>query len=556
MKPRLFLPAIASGLLLWTAFFPLNLGPVSFVALAPWLTLVRAPASNRRRYFATYLGGLVFFLAAVQWMRVAHPMMYFSWIGLSLACAVSWVLALWLIRRLDSIGFVPLALSVPLVWVALEFTRAHFPTGYPFLASVGLYQMIGFGWYFLGYTMHDLLPLIQIADLGGVYTVSFLVAAVNGLAAEWLLRSGRVRTWLHWTPDVSAPTLRRLIPSSITVAALFGGAIFYGLMKLDHEPFEDGPRVALLQGSVPQDVKNEKGDLLGDTYYALYEQAANATPKPDLVVWPETCCPYAWYQPERGSKWEQADAQFLVEARVYLGGLYKEHRPITTLYGLNGMVWENDRVWKYNTAVLLGPGREFVGRYDKMHLVPFGEYVPLRETLPFLSVFTPYENDYSCKPGSEWTKFPLVTQDGRQFTFGCLICYEDSDPYLARHYASPDQPVNFLVNISNDGWFRGTEEHEQHLATCRFRAVETRRSVVRAVNMGISAVIDPDGRVIETQGDSWSRSKQVEGVILAVVPIDGRLSWYARTGDWLPGLCWTLIAVGLLWARWKRKPAA
>src|SRR5439155_9385034 len=124
---------------------------------------------------------------------------------------------LWLLRRLDRLN-VPLALSVPVVWVGMEYLRAHFPTGYPVLKSVGMYQMVGFGWYFLGYTQHAFLPLIQIADLGGVYAVSFLVAAVNGAAADWLLRSKAVRSWLRWetaaSPGLSA------IPATTGVAAL------------------------------------------------------------------------------------------------------------------------------------------------------------------------------------------------------------------------------------------------------------------------------------------------------------------------------------------------
>src|SRR5204863_6152064 len=163
----------------------------------------------------------------------------------------------------------------------------------------------------------------------------------------------------------------------------------------------------------------------------------------------------------------------------------------------------------------------------KMHLVPFGEYVPLGETFPFLQAFTPYKGDYSCKPGEHYTRFPLQFGE-KKYTFGCIICYEDSDPYIARQYVRSD-PVSFLVNISNDGWFRGTEEHEQHLAICRFRAVECRRSIVRAVNMGISAIIDPDGGVL-LPGDSWAKSKRMEGTVTDKVKIDTRTSFYAQTG--------------------------
>jgi apolipoprotein N-acyltransferase len=134
-----------------------------------------------------------------------------------------------------------------------------------------------------------------------------------------------------------------------------------------------------------------------------------------------------------------------------------------------------------------------------------------------------------------------------------LICYEDSVAALARQYVrqSPDgPPVDFLINISNDGWFNGTSEHEEHLAVCRFRAVECRRTVVRAVNMGISAVIDGNGAVVALPGPSWAESKKVAGVVVADVPLDNRTSLYARWGDWLPCCCWAVVGLALLpWPR-------
>ena len=277
-RPRVFLPAVLSGLLLWAAFFPLDLGPVGFVALVPWLTLVRAPVSARRRYLAAYLGGLTFFGVALNWLPVAHPMMYLSWAFLALMCPCYWALGLWLIRRLDRLR-VPLAVSVPAVWVALEYTRAHFPTGFPFMGHVGMYQLIGFGWYFLGYTQHAFLPLIQVADLGGVYAVSAVVGAVNGLAADWLTRSATVRSWLGWEGPTKTPppiplprggrgdqTIGFVPPppagegdrgwgpvfSTSALAVLFAAALTYGFLRLDHPGFRAGPRVAALQGASPR----------------------------------------------------------------------------------------------------------------------------------------------------------------------------------------------------------------------------------------------------------------------------------------------------------------
>ncbi len=548
--PLVFLPAAISGIVLWMAFFPVNLGFLAFGALVPWLSLVRVKASRRRRYLAAYLGGFTFFVLATQWVRVAHPMMYASWIGLALVLPLFWVVGLDLIRRLDRFE-IPLWLSVPVVWVALEYARMHFPTGYPFLKPLHLYQMIGFGWYFLGYSQHAFLPLIQIADVGGVYGVSFLVAACNGLLAEWAFRSVAVQRWLRWgepVPALRAPTLRSLRIGTAAVLVFLLGSLGYGFWALSHPAFSPGPRVAAIQGSVPQAEKNLKGQSLAKTYAGLHLQAMKLEPPADLIVWPETCFADDWF--------EIADDTVPSEefARIASKSLknFSEFRPGSpVLLGLNAYEWQANREWRYNSALLLDTLGRKVGRYDKMHLVPFGEYVPLKETFPFMSTFTPYKWDYSCRPGESWTRFPL-TSSNRDYTFGCLICYEDSDPYLARQYVT-EQPVDFLVNISNDGWFDGTEEHEQHLAICRFRAIEARRPIVRSVNMGISAVIDSDGRVVALPGESWGGSKKMEGIVSAIVPIDTRPSWYARIGDWLPAACWMAIALGCVLAQFRTR---
>jgi apolipoprotein N-acyltransferase len=217
------------------------------------------------------------------------------------------------------------------------------------------------------------------------------------------------------------------------------------------------------------------------------------------------------------------------------------------------------------------------GRYDKIHRVLFGEYVPLRDWLPWMDWFAPYDYDYSVSPGEHLTRFPVsAAAAARPYRFGVIICFEDTDPYLARQYVRSkggEPAVDFLLNISNDGWFDGTSEHEEHLAICRFRAVECRRAVARAVNMGVSAVIDGSGRVLEPAsvqhlggvqlweagggrlvafpGPRWARYKKVSALLTAVIPIDRRTSLYAAWGDWLPWGCWLVLGLGLLraWAR-------
>src|SRR5262245_28435409 len=177
-KPHPALACLAApfltSALLWLSYFPVGQGWLAWVALVPWLMLVRAGLPNRLRYLLAWISGLAFFVPALSWMRVAHDTMFYSWLGLALYCSWYFPLALWLFRRLDRRTGLPLTLTVPVVWTALEFVRGSFAGG--------------FAWYLLGQSQHGFLPLIQVADLAGVEVVTFLVAAVNGLLAEVVAR--------------------------------------------------------------------------------------------------------------------------------------------------------------------------------------------------------------------------------------------------------------------------------------------------------------------------------------------------------------------------------
>jgi apolipoprotein N-acyltransferase len=334
--------------------------------------------------------------------------------------------------------------------------------------------------------------------------------------------------------------------------ALLLGSLGYGAYRLGHAPFADGPVVAAIQGNIGQDDKTYDATGLLQSYSALHLKAIQYDPQkrqfygpsPDLVVWPETCCPTDWCDLAPGVRAADAPDGFQ-RKRTFSRGAPLALQELAAREGADPKVALPSDPVLYRSV--------FAGRYDKMHLVPFGEYVPLGEWLPFMRRFTPYEQGYECKPGEHWTRFKLTARDGRKFTFGCLICYEDSDPYLARQYVA-SEPVDFLVNISNDGWFKGTEEHEQHLAICRFRAVEARRAVVRGVNMGVSGLIDPDGRVTALPNPEWSKSKKVDAVVTATVPVDARAPLYARLGDWVPAGCWLAALLGAGVGR-VRRPA-
>jgi apolipoprotein N-acyltransferase len=508
---------LLSSLLLWLAYFPVNCGPFGWIALVPLLLLGRLVVSRKLRYLSAWLSGLAFFVPAVSWMRVGDPMMYYAWLALALYLSIYFPLAMFLIRRLDRVASLPLCASAPIVWTAMELARAWMLGGLP--------------WYFLGQTQHNVLSMIQIADLGGVYAVSFLVVAVNGLVADAL--TGQRQS-----------IGRNSVVLLVLLALTFG----YGTWRLSQDQFAEGPKVALLQGNIPQEVKDEAvapdggnaANRMMREYVALMNEAMPS--KPDLAIWPETSFPGGHVFPAAGVA--AIDLQLwskrIDDSKSSLAAAGTAWQTPVLLGVITADVGPGEQYRQFNSAVLVAPDGVVRERYNKVHRVPFGEYVPLVETFPWLKNFTPYDGlDYTVAAGTHMARFELPIP-ARTYRFGVLICYEDSEAGLACSYVVAD-PVDFLVNISNDGWFKGTQEHEQHLAVSRFRAVECRRSLVRAVNMGVSAVIDPNGRVTHTPGPTWAASKAIAAVVIANVPIDNRWSFYAWAGDWLPLGCWFII---------------
>jgi apolipoprotein N-acyltransferase len=565
---RVFLAALASAGLLWLSYFPLAWGWLGWVALVPLLALVRATASRRRIGLAAWVAGLAFYWPVLQWIRVADDRMYATWAALAMYCSFYVPIGIGLVRLLDRRTRLPLVVTFPAVWTGLEYVRAHALTGFP--------------WYFLGHTQHAFLALTQVADLGGAYAVTVLVAAVNVLFFEWLCRAAWFRRLLVLPQPVS--DRRPLLVQSAAVLVVLAAVLAYGAWRLEQNDFAEGPVVALIQSNLDQRVKIAASAVPGADAATtmvrhntrLTDYACSQPRRPDLIVWPETSVPDDWVEISP----QLSDAQVPSPLRSEEAETQKQARGVAkrwkthALLGVNGKVLGPDeRVRRYNSAALIMPDGRQCSRYDKMHRVPFGEYVPLRDWMPWMDQFAPYDYDYSVQIGEQFTRFALGN-----YHFGVVICYEDTDPYLARQYVDPgvnEPKVDFLLNISNDGWFNGTSEHEEHLAICRFRAIECRRAVARSVNMGISGVIDGNGRVrVPEQGylvkldatgrgwhwkglpdepfagdtlpmSEWPGFKKTAGVLLTTIPIDSRSSLYARWGDWLPLGCWLLVGLSL-----------
>lgn len=528
-RPPLVL-ALASAIVLWTCFPPAQWSWLAWGALVPLLLLVRSPRSRRAVYFSAWAGGFAFWLLAIQWVRLTDDDAWFAWLVMAAALSVWWPGFL-LVTRMAVRGLrLPLMVAAPAVWVGLEYVRAHVFTG--------------FAWYYVAHTQHKSLALIQMADVTGALGVSFLIVLVNAWIVDLLTLPLFVRG-ADQRARLSGPQLARAVVVAVALAATIG----YGTYRVASARFHDGPRLALLQSDIIQRLKmGRDSDALLMTYQRLIEQALRGEPKPDLIVWPETSYPKPFVRRDPalspGAFASQAaaidpdrDAAFWTDWEAWSLALlhrWTDSSGVPMLVGTLTYDFDPSGFSKYNTAVLFEPRQRTLQRYAKIHLVPFGEYIPFIETLPWLTRLTPYQGATvpSLAFGQVASRFTLG-----KYRFATAICFEDTIPQAVRRFfqrrdraSAPD----VVINLSNDGWFRGSSELDMHLGISAFRAVENRVPIARSVNTGMSALIDGNGRILECLPTCTS------GVLSAVIPLDGRDSLYSMWGDWFGIACLTL----------------
>ena len=439
---------LSAGLLV-LAFPAFDLWPLAFLALVPLLAAT-ARARPLRAFAAGALSGTAFALVHLWGLTVA--MAEFGGIARPLVAVLLLLLAAYVGVYVGaftagwawSARLPPLArlLFAAALWTALEYLRAHLLTGFP--------------WAFLAYTQYRNIPLIQMAAWTGMYGVSFLVALANVALTLLILHR---RAWA---------TVARV--AAVGLAA-FGVAL--GLPPLAHRPPE-GPalRVAVVQGNIPQDVKWRPAWRLRtiETYRRLTVEAARTAPA--LIVWPETALPFLLTRDEGAREW--------------LGRLAAEARTFVLVGAPDVSVASPTRYT--NSAFLVAPDGRIAGRYDKVHLVPFGEYVPLRRLFFFMDKLAQGAVG-NFLPGEEQA---VLASPG--FHVGATISYEIYFPNEVRQFIL--RGAQFLANITNDAWYGRTAAPYQHLAMAVFRAVENRAYLVRAANTGVSAIIAPDGRIV------------------------------------------------------------
>lgn len=517
------LMGVLSGLLLWAAFPPLRLSPLTVAAVAVLAIASVRAKSQLATAFAGLAGGTLFGLLSVWWLAIAHPTGYIGWVGLSLYLGVYWSITGLLIRSSSALLPALLPLSVAVVWVGMEFVRS--------------WMLGGFPWFYLAHPFYRWPLLIQGCAVLGTYGLSLLIAWTGGLAAFLALRPiplRSIRTAMH----------------VVALGVIWIAWLVYGHMALRtaDSSLTQGPRLLLIQTNVPQSLR-ERTDQTEELHARfLHLAGTSGTMEADLVVWPETTWRHIWPEIDPALTDEQArriighDVETLraIAARVRhdLTMLARSSRAPVVM-GLNMLYIGPDGSRLYNSALVLTPRGPEYPPYHKIHLLPFGEYVPLEDWLPVLRIFSPNtQSGGSLTPGDEPVVFEIAG-----CRLGPLICFEDTVPALARR-AVRDLGADVLLNLTNDGWFGRSPEHEVHLAAALFRSVECRRTLVRAVNTGISAVIDPYGRIIAVAGGSIENAVWREDLVAASVPLTEEMSPYCRwVGDSPGWLCQWLILV-------------
>ncbi|MGR3319960.1 MAG: apolipoprotein N-acyltransferase [Candidatus Anammoxibacter sp.] len=525
-------PIILSSftILFLTLSFPIiDQGYMIWFALAPWLVLLK---KNSRPVLSSLFVGSLFFLINLAWLRhVTYP----AWILLSAYSMCYFVLfglcTSFIVKRCR----LPLTIIAPFLWVSLEYVRSFLLTGFP--------------WLFLGHTQYQYLPIIQISDITGLYGISFLVVLVNAGIAECVTLPD-----LHSTSNYKQQRISRYLLNIAFPVVLLIIVTIYGFFCLKRNVPENGNslNVSVVQGNILQSVKNNPDEIQQidnlQRYVNLSLLTADEPEKVDLIIWPETMAPGILnIDPTLTGRNIDMVSQLSIQNLAYM---------LDTCLLIGGTAIEinkNEQTF-YNSAFFYDEKGAIVDRYDKIHLVPFGEYTPLRRYFPFLARLVPYEVDLSH--GKERVIFERHKTEGQRpkskdkrqktedrrpeiggYRFGVLICYEDTMPNLVRKFAN--EGVDFMVNITNDGWFRKSAELDQHLAIMVFRAIENRTTIIRAANTGISAFIDSNGVIYDRLQNDHGEYKEIDGVLTNKVTInkESAKSWYTENGDIFAFFC-------------------
>lgn len=489
--------ASASGLLLTASFPKFGISWLAWFALVPLLISLR-DVSSKSGFQLGFLAGSIHYLTLVYWL--IHTMQSYGHLPLVLAVTVLLLLSFYLAVFIALFSAVlvrtapkPIAcfFMIPVLWVMFEYVRSFLFSGFP--------------WELLGYSQYNRLTIIQASDILGVYGISFLIALSNAAIFLGFLFLAR-KIWLQ-----AAITKQQMIGITAMFTIIVALFWFYGNGRIravdDWVIKSPSVRVSIIQGNIDQTKKWNPAfqKITTEKYINLSLSARDQNP--DLVVWPETATPFYFLYNTRLTG--------MVKRGVKLAGT-------SFLIGSPSFTSEGNILGYYNSAYLLNPDGRVTGKYDKAHLVPFGEYVPFKKWVPFLGKIV--ENVGDFKPGR---KGDTIRWGKRRL--GVQICFEVIFPKLSR--AMVQNGANLLVNITNDAWFGRTSAPYQHFSMAVFRAVENKRSLIRSANTGFSGFIDPVGRIIS------KTPLYTEAVSTQSVPVINQTTFYTRFGDLFAMAC-------------------
>jgi len=543
------LPLAVSALMLTVIQPPVSWAFLAWVSWVPFILACSPGDKPRRIVILSYIFSLCYWLGNLYWLI---PVTIIGWIVFCLYTALFWPI-LALCFRFCRAKKIPLFLASAILIVAIERMQGFF--------------LGGFFWRFLAHSQYQNIELIQIADIFGADGVSFLIAMVNGLLAELIIDPLLVFA-REQRGQKNIFKITHLLKVAIVCAAVVA-TITYGKWRIGQEDeyVQPGPLVASLQSNVPQSVKRtfKSGEELFNGLMEHSKESAQAGA--ELIIWPETMVQAIldtniWPLFNSAEAFETIDKALKKHAKDTAFVLVGAYGGQVKQYGSENYLARYNSAFFYRTD-----GQKDSKRYDKIHLVPFGEFLPFKRKCQwlynFLMKFTPYNYDYSLDAGSEYTVFEMAGKDeqARTYKFGVMICYEDTVPEIAKRFALDNygsKRLDWLVNISNDGWFvrfkddkvLPSNELAQHVATCVFRAVENRLPVVRSVNTGISCVIDSSGRIRNgflagTLPPPAIARTGMQGWFLDRVHTDRRITFFSKYGQWL-GFCCQLCLLLLI----------
>ena len=487
--------------LCWVAVAPLLLAvlharPPDRLQLQEGIKLL--PAKPLQAFVLAYACGILWYAGTCYW--IMPTMQKFGGLSVFSALGILFLFCLYLGLFHGAFGLVVSLLAggdqysrralllAPAVWVAIELARA---------------RISGFPWDLLGITQVDNIPLARIARLTGVYGLSFEIMVVNtAMAAAFLVRRQQKKQ-LALVTIIAAGVLQ------------VGRLINPAPVPTDHTALLVQQNIPILEGA---DWTKEyfEGTLRDLTTISL--APLQTGPHPDLIVWPESPAPF--YTTDPTFRESITNVARLDRTWVLTGSLGVD----------NATHMERSGSEVHNSAALIGPDGTWVSRYDKVHLVPFGEYVPFRRWFSFASGLTEQVGDFSRGT----SRAPLQAGDAK---LGVFICYESVFPNDVRQFANKGAQV--FVNVSNDGWYGDSGAYAQHLKQARMRAVENARWFLRDTNTGVTAVIDPYGRIVA------QISRKLRSALVAPYALSNVTTPYTAWGDWFGYLCAIICVLAL-----------